>query len=131
MPVDVSKLEAWWGDAPDEAEWAAEANGIKQFVAEIASEIAPLPKARQDHWNRTPVHLLDERSPYRALLRREAQLARRRLPASCRGPRRARGTTRMRRARRVARTCGSRGDPPPEPDLAAPSPPCGLVWLER
>jgi hypothetical protein len=36
----------------------------------------------------------------------------------CRPVRRGRGTSRMHRARRVARTCGSRGDPSePDPDL--------------
>jgi hypothetical protein len=39
-------------------------------------------------------------------------------------PQRMRGTSRMRRVRRVARTCGSRGDPS-EPELASPALPVG------
>lgn len=44
---------------------------------------------------------------------RQSRLA---LRIVCRPLRRARGTSRMHRARRVARTCGSRGDPHPPGD---------------
>ncbi len=111
--MELSKLEGWV-DPRDEEELVAEQERVNQFLAKVTTEIDALPKARRARWNHTPVHLLGDRSPHRALLRREAHLAGRRSIRLNRPMRReSRGSSRMRRARRVARTRGSRGDPDP------------------
>jgi hypothetical protein len=126
MPLEVIPSRTEWAD--DEAsdfarEWrecaAREEEWEKTVLAPLEKELDELPAREQKRWRHTPIRRLHEGTLGRAVLR--LHVSRFRVRPSCLPQRRARGSTRMHRARRVARTCGSRGDPHPpddEDDLA-------------
>jgi hypothetical protein len=110
----------WVVDGGDfDREWRECEEDERRFqkkVGDPEAAIGALPVREQERWRQMRLGLLVGRN--RALLRLEVRRFQRGQPVRCpRLPlRRSRGSTRMHRARRVARTCGSRGDPDPPGD---------------
>jgi hypothetical protein len=111
--------EAVWVDDPaaDDGgfwdEWQACAEDEARFREKVdvaEAEINTLPVMRQERWRRMPLGLLTGRNRGRLQFEARRFQSRPLVRPRCS---RARGSTRARRTRRTARTCGPRGDPDP------------------
>ena len=122
MPSQLVTGEAWWGDAPDEAELVAEQERDLRSLKEVDAEIAMLPEDRRAQWDRMPAtQLLNRRSRLRRLLRSESQG--RRAPIVD-PPQRLESVSpqRPRERRSRSRTRSAARGSPSDPDLAEPPP---------